>query len=104
MPRPRELVLRGNTLGADEAERIGLVTKAVPDAEVEAAVKDLAGELITQNSATSMGYCKELIGRLHGLNLLDSLDFAANVNAAARMTADCKQGAEAFLQKSIPKW
>jgi methylglutaconyl-CoA hydratase len=102
--RARELVLRGNTLGADEAERIGLVTKAVPDAEVDSAVKDLAGELITQNSATSMGYCKELIGRLHGLNLLDSLDFAANVNAAARMTADCKQGVEAFLQKSIPKW
>ena len=63
-----------------------------------------AGELITENSGTAMGLSKELIARLHGMNLVDALDFAANVNAAARMTTDCKQGIDAFLQKTTPKW
>jgi len=26
------------------------------------------------------------------------------VNAAARMTADCKKGIQAFLQKQKPQW
>ena len=102
--RARELVLRGNLLDADEAERIGLVTRAVPEAELERAVTELVAELSTQNSGMSMGLCKELIAKLHGMNLVDALDFAANINAAARMTADCKQGIEAFLQKTPPKW
>jgi methylglutaconyl-CoA hydratase len=102
--RTRELALRGNILSALEARSIGLATNCVPDATLATATDALADELITLNSATSMGFCKELIAKLHGLNLVDSLDFAANVNAAARMTADCKEGIEAFLQKTSPKW
>ena len=51
-----------------------------------------------------MGLCKEMLSKLHGLNLLDSLDFAANMNAAARMTPDCKAGIAAFLNKEKMTW
>ena len=51
-----------------------------------------------------MGLCKELLSKLHGLNLVDSLDFAANMNAAARMTAVCRNGVQAFLNKQKMEW
>ena len=51
-----------------------------------------------------MGMTKELIAKLGGMNLVDSLAFASNVNAAARMTQDCKQGIEAFLQHKKNQW
>jgi len=102
--RARELVVRGNIINAGEAQRIGLVTAAVPEAHLQAVVDELAEELIMKNSLTSMGLCKEMFSKLHGMNFRDALDFAANMNAAARMTTDCKQGMSAFLKKEKILW
>jgi methylglutaconyl-CoA hydratase len=102
--RTREMVLRGNILNAREAKEIGLVSMVVPEARLQSTVDELTQELITQNSLTSMGLCKEMLSKLHGMNLLDALDFAANMNAAARMTTDCKQGVAAFLNKEKIQW
>ncbi|RPH30612.1 enoyl-CoA hydratase/isomerase family protein [bacterium] len=102
--RARELVLRGNILSAVEAKEIGLVSLVVPEKELQPAGTRLLEELLTENSLTSMTLCKELLSKLHGMNLADALDFAANMNAAARMTPECKQGIAAFLNKQPLKW
>lgn len=102
--RARELVLRGNTIGAAEAGRLGLVSLVVPEQGLRAAADALAEELVAANSLTSMTLCKEMLSKLHGMNLADALDFAANMNAAARMTPECKQGMAAFLNKQQQKW
>jgi methylglutaconyl-CoA hydratase len=102
--RAREMVLRGNIISAKEASEIGLISSAVPATELQRAVDELLDELTRQNSLHAMGLCKEMLSKLHGLNFLDSLDFAANMNAAARMTPDCKQGVSAFLNKDKIKW
>ena len=102
--KARELVLRGNILNAREAREIGLVSMVVPRARLQETVDGLANELITNNSLTSMGLCKEMLSKLHGMNLLDALDFASNMNAAARMTTDCKKGIAAFLDKEKIQW
>jgi methylglutaconyl-CoA hydratase len=102
--RARELVLRGNTISANEAKRIGLVSIVVSEQNLRASTETLAEELATQNSVTAMGLCKEMFSKLHGMNMVDSLDFASNMNAAARMTPDCKQGISAFLDKKKPAW
>jgi len=102
--RARELVLRGNILTAQEAKEIGLVSMVVQEVRMQSTVDALTQELVTQNSITSMGLCKEMLSKLHGMNLLDALDFAANMNAAARMTTDCKQGLSAFLNKEKIEW
>ena len=100
----RELMLRGNILSASEARQIGLVNMVVTEQELEAATERLCSEILQQNSATAMGLCKEMLSKVHGMNLLDSLDFAANMNAAARMTPDCKRGVAAFLKKERIQW
>jgi methylglutaconyl-CoA hydratase len=100
----RELILRGNVVTANEAAKIGLVNSVVPAAVLHKAVETLANELIHNNSLHAMGLCKEMLSKLHGLNLVDSLEFAANMNAAARMTPDCKAGVAAFLNKEKIQW
>ncbi len=102
--KARELVIRGNIINASEAREIGLATLVVKESDLAAATDSLVSELLARNSLMSMGLCKELISKFHGLNLVDALDLAANMNAAARMTPECKQGIAAFLKKQPPSW
>ncbi len=102
--RARELILHGNIINALEARRIGLANVVVPEAQIQTSVSALADELIHNNSLHAMGLCKEMLSKLHGLNLAEALEFAANMNAAARMTADCKVGVAAFLNKEKIEW
>jgi methylglutaconyl-CoA hydratase len=96
--------LRGAVLDAEEAKGAGLASIVVPQNSLAGAVEELVSELLTENSAASMGLCKDMLSKLQGMNFLDAIDFAANMNAAARMTPECKQGIEAFLAKTKITW
>ncbi|MBX2992995.1 MAG: enoyl-CoA hydratase/isomerase family protein [Bacteroidetes bacterium] len=102
--KARELVLRGHTLSAQEAAAIGLVNITVPAISFEPTIEKLVSDLLQNNSLHAMGLCKEMLSKLHGLNLMEAIDFAANMNAAARMTPDCKEGIAAFLNKEKLQW
>ncbi|MCK5571958.1 MAG: enoyl-CoA hydratase/isomerase family protein [Bacteroidetes bacterium] len=102
--RARELVLRGNTVSAKTACDIGLVSMVVPEGELNSACNQLLEDLLVRNSLTAMGLCKETFSKLHGLNLVESLEFGANMNAAARMTPDCRRGLTGFLKKEKTEW
>lgn len=102
--RARELVLRGHVLNADEAQRVGLVGTVVPENELVESGEALLRELVEHNSATAMAMAKEMLAKLDGMTAAEGLDFAANMNAAARMTADCRKGVQAFLNKQQPEW
>jgi methylglutaconyl-CoA hydratase len=98
------MILRGNVFSADEAYEAGLVNRVVPNAQLQNVADELIEELLTKNSLNAMGLCKEMLSKLHGMNLMDALEFAANMNAAARMTPDCRQGVNAFLNKEKITW
>jgi len=100
----RALALRGEAIDGAEAYRIGLANMVIPSAQLDATANALARELIDKNSANAMGLCKEMLSKFQGLNLPEALDFAANMNAAARMTAECKSGMGAFLRKEKIEW
>ncbi len=102
--RARALVLQGNVISAVEAKSIGLVTDVVPSKDLDAVAEKFIAELLDQNSLTAMGLSKEMLSKLNGLSIVDALDYAANMNAAARMTDDCKKGIRAFLDKKKPSW
>jgi methylglutaconyl-CoA hydratase len=102
--KARELTLRGNCIDSVEALNIGLVNMVVPAVRIEDEGVRLANELATNCSASSMGLIKELISRIGGMSMSDALDYAANLNALARMTDDCKKGIESFLKKEPIKW
>jgi methylglutaconyl-CoA hydratase len=102
--RARELVLQGNIINADAAFEIGLISKVVSSIELDNTGIELANELITNNSGTSMGLIKELLARVHGMATSDALDYASHLNALTRMTDDCKRGIEAFVNTKPIKW
>ncbi len=100
----RDLMLRGHLIPADEAAHIGLVTRTVPAADLDAATDDLARELATSTSATAVALTKRLLADVPGMGLAEALGHAASLNALARSTADCKAGVAAFLGKTDPPW
>ena len=48
--------------------------------------------------------CKEMFSKLDGLNFVDALEYAANMNALTRMTDDFKKGLQGFLKKEPVRW
>jgi methylglutaconyl-CoA hydratase len=91
-------------LSADEAQDIGLVNMVVPESQLSTACSDLADQLAQNNSPSAMARTKELLATLSGKDLTATLDDAADANAAARMTDDCKRGIKSFLDKQKIRW
>ena len=102
--RARELALTGKILGAKEAHALGIVNEIVPPSRLDARVDELAESLCTNGSASSMGLIKEMFSKMDGLTFSDLLDYASNMNAAMRMSDDCKKGVASFLKKEKLKW
>ena len=100
----RDLLLRGHLIGADEAARIGLVTRAVPADRLDAEVDALCTELATQTSASAVALTKRLLADVPSMGLAEGLSYASRLNALARMTDDCRAGVAAFLGKTDPPW
>lgn len=100
----RELFLRGHTISAQEAADAGLITRAVPASELTTAVQELADEIARETSGAAIGMTKRFLAELPGTSLHEALAHAAEVNAAARKTADCRAGIAAFLDKEDPPW
>lgn len=100
----RELLLGGELIAADRAQAIGLINRVVTADKLESEVNDFASRLIAANSADSMKLTKKLIAEVQGMNLSLALQHAAESNAHARGTNDCKRGIEAFLNKEKIIW
>jgi methylglutaconyl-CoA hydratase len=100
----RELLLGGELIAAERAQAIGLINRVVSADKLEVEVNDFASRLIASNSADSMKLTKKLIAEVQGMPLTQALQHAAESNAHARGTNDCKRGIEAFLNKEKIIW
>ncbi|MGA9720324.1 MAG: enoyl-CoA hydratase-related protein [Acidobacteriaceae bacterium] len=99
----RDLLLTGRILDAAEARTLGLITKVVPAAELNAAVTELSTSLLA-NSPSSMRATKHLLHRQEIERLSRNLRAAVNINAELRATDDFREGVTAFLEKRKPVW
>ncbi len=101
----RELLLNPQLLDAGKALEIGLVNRVVPAAELRAAGEGLAAQILETGSSESIARTKRLLLDVIGKPLGEAMTLAAEVNAAARATDDCKHGIATFLEtKKPPKW
>jgi methylglutaconyl-CoA hydratase len=101
----RELLLFPRLLPASEALALGLVNRVVPRADLAAAGRTLARDVLSNASSQSIARTKRLLLELLGRTLDEALDLAAEQNAQARLTADCQRGIASFLaEKRPPTW
>ncbi len=98
-----ELILSGDSIDAKEAERIGLINKAVPEGELEKA----AGEFIqrfTANSGLTLTQARRALYRNFDLEFRQALE-VTGVDATLVMAGENSvEGLTAFLEKRKPIW
>lgn len=102
--RAKQLLLTGDLISADEAQRIGLVNYVVSPENLEQEVYAFAQKLCVDNSRYSMEVTKEMVARVQEKTLEDGLLYAAEMNALTRGSEDCQRGIAAFLNKELLKW
>jgi methylglutaconyl-CoA hydratase len=101
--RARELFLTGERLNAPRAAEYGLVNRAVPDGELDAAVDELGEKLIT-SGPEAIATCKELLRRVPGRPISEIKAFTAECIAKMRVSDEGQEGMAAFFEKRKPKW
>ena len=101
--RAAELLLLGEPLGAEEAERAGLVNRVVAPEAFEAAVADWAGRLAGK-SPVLMRLGKDAMYRQQDMALADALEFLRAQLTIAFATEDLQEGVRAFFEKREPVW
>lgn len=101
--RARTLFLTGERFDGKEAMRIGLVHRAVPGAELDAAVQRTVDELLSAGPA-AVASAKGLIAAVGGLSLEEAIPVTAQWIAELRSTPEAKEGFAAFLAKRKPGW
>jgi methylglutaconyl-CoA hydratase len=101
----RELLLNPEFVDARRALEIGLVNRVVPRKELQTAGEELAVEVLTKASSESVARTKRLLLEVLGRPLGEALHHAAEANAEARGTDDCRRGVAYFLEhKKPPEW
>lgn len=98
-----EMLLTGELISAARARELGLVNRVVPEAELDAAVTDLAGKIAAKSSFT-VAIGKEAFYRQAEMDLAGAYAFTAEVMTRNMMADDAAEGIDAFLAKRPPVW
>jgi len=93
-----ELCLSGRLMGAEEAERAGLVARVVPQAELLEEALKVAATIASKSIPMTM-MVKESVNRAFEVNLTEGVRFERRVFHAAFATEDQKEGMAAFIAK-----
>ena len=95
-----ELLLLGEPLEADEALRIGLVSKVVPAKSLAKSARELAERIA--RGPRSTGLIKRAVNHSLKVELENQLEYEAQLQEIAGRTTDFDEGVRAFLEKRTP--
>jgi enoyl-CoA hydratase len=102
--RAAELLLTARPVLADEAERIGLVLKAVPDDKLMDAVLEIANNIIV-NAPMDVWVTKHnLYQNMHAGSLEQAISYETRGIAMANATTDAQEKRDARREKRAPKF
>ena len=101
--KTNELLLLGEQISAEEAERIGIVNRVVPADEFDAFVADWAAQLAAK-SPVLMRMGKDAMFRQQDMAFEEALDYLRAQLAIAFATDDIQEGVKAFFEKRDPVW
>lgn len=98
-----EYFLTGEAFGAQRAEQIGLLTRAVPETELDEQTGRYAA-LLLRGAPGALAATKAVLREAGTLPLADGLARMAEVSAARFASQEAREGMAAFAGKRAPRW
>ncbi len=102
--KAKEMLLSGELFSAEQVLKMGLINHVVEADQLEQHVSQLAKKMVETNSGESMKLTKQMIAAVPSMSIENALNYAAEMNAKARGSDDCKRGIAAFLNKEKLSW
>ena len=96
-----EMILTGAPIGAEEAQRIGLVNRVAPAADLMAEAKELAAQLAA-SAPIAMRYIMNAVNRGVEMPFADACQYEAALFGLVASSEDMREGTKAFLEKRKP--
>jgi enoyl-CoA hydratase len=93
-----EMMLTGAPISAEEAQRIGLVNRVVPAAELMKEAKALAAQL-ARSAPIAMRYIINAVNKGFEMPFAEACQYEATLFGLVASTDDMREGTKAFLEK-----
>jgi len=93
-----ELMLTGDMISAEEAERLGLVNHVYAPEELEAKTMELANK-IAELSPVALAMAKAAVKNASRMNIREGLDSEVDLFALCFSSEDKEEGVRAFIEK-----
>jgi enoyl-CoA hydratase len=100
--RALELVMTGRAIDAEEAERIGLISRIFKGDAIEEGMA--FARQLTSFGLPALRFAREAVRRAHDLPIHEGLKVENDINTLAFQTRDAREGIEAFEQKRPAKF
>ncbi len=101
--RATELLMTGDFITAEEAFRIGLYNRVVPDDAVGSAASEFA-EKLARGPSFAIEITKDALNREAHLDLATAIEAEAQIQAALMLHPDFREAFEAFRAKRSPRF
>src|SRR5256885_960479 len=103
LAKATELLMTGDFISAEEAERIGLYNRVVPRDQLQQATREFADKL-AHGPALGLAKTKEMLNREMHMGFESALDAEAVAQALCMQTPDFKEAHAAFIEKREAKF
>ncbi len=101
LAKASELLMTGEFISAQEAHRIGLYNRVVPDGEALGAATEVADKL-ARGPSFALEITKDSLNREASMDLAGALEAEAQIQAALMVHADFREAYDAFTEKRDP--
>ncbi|MEV0583223.1 enoyl-CoA hydratase-related protein [Nonomuraea sp. NPDC050310] len=98
-----EYLMTGEVFDAARAQETGLITRAVPESELDATVGHYA-EMLIKGGPEALAITKRLLRELPALSFDEALRQMAALSAQRFTSEEGQEGIAAFMEKRPPKW
>lgn len=98
-----EAFLRGHRFSASRAVELGLINRAVPAAQLDAAVEEVLADL-RKGGPKALGFTKRLVYEVPRMNQDEAFQWTARLSGELFTGEEAAEGMKAFLGKRTPSW